>query len=421
MYANAADTTMATNMTGGYDIEKIRSDFPILSRKIHGKPLVYLDSAASAQKPKVVIDALVTAYCDTYSNVHRGLHFLSEASTDAYEAVRGKVAHFIGAKSGDEIVLTAGATMALNMIAQCWALPRLKAGDEILISIAEHHANIVPWQMVAEKTGAVLRAFPVDEDGSFNMTAFTDMVTAQTKIVSVPHVSNVLGTVFPVAEMAKIAHDANALMVVDGCQGVVHMPVDVQALDADFYVFSAHKLYGPNGVGILWGKAEILAELPPFLGGGDMIDRVTIEKSTYALPPHRFEAGTPAIAETIALGAAVDYVQSIGMEAIRSHEQDILSYAHQRLSAVHGLRLIGTAVGKSGVVSFTMDCAHPHDISTIIDNDGVAIRAGHHCAQPLMDFYDLPSTARASVGIYTTREEFDALAISLEKVNRIFA
>ena len=421
MDANAVDTSMTTNMIGGYDIEKIRSDFPILSRKIHGKPLVYLDSAASAQKPKVVIDALVSAYCDTYSNVHRGLHFLSEASTDAYEAVRGKVAHFIGAKSGDEIVLTAGATMALNMIAQCWALPRLKAGDEILISIAEHHANIVPWQMVAEKTGAVLRAFPVDEDGSFNMTAFTDMITARTRIVSVPHVSNVLGTVFPVAEMAKIAHDANALMVVDGCQGVIHMPVDVQALDADFYVFSAHKLYGPNGVGILWGKAEILVELPPFLGGGDMIDRVTIEKSTYALPPHRFEAGTPAIAETIALGAAVDYVQSIGMEAIRSHEQDILSYAHQRLSAVDGLRLIGTAVGKSGVVSFTMDCAHPHDISTIIDNDGVAIRAGHHCAQPLMDFYDLPSTARASVGIYTTREEFDALAISLEKVNRIFA
>lgn len=404
-----------------YDVDKIRTDFPILSRQVNGKPLVYLDSAASAQKPNQVIEALVAAYQDTYSNVHRGLHFLSEASTDAYEAVRGKVAHFIGAKSGDEIVLTAGATMALNMIAQCWALPRLKAGDEILISIAEHHANIVPWQMVAEKTGAVLRAFPVDEDGSFNMTAFTDMITARTKIVSVPHVSNVLGTVFPVAEMAKIAHDANALMVVDGCQGVVHMPVDVQALDADFYVFSAHKLYGPNGVGILWGKAEILAELPPFLGGGDMIDRVTIEKSTYALPPHRFEAGTPAIAETIALGAAVDYVQSIGMEAIRSHEQDILSYAHQRLLAVDGLRLIGTAVGKSGVVSFTMDCAHPHDISTIIDNDGVAIRAGHHCAQPLMDFYDLPSTARASVGIYTTREEFDALAISLEKVNRIFA
>ncbi|XDZ67720.1 cysteine desulfurase [Alphaproteobacteria bacterium LSUCC0226] len=417
MVMNAADNSRIK----GLDVEKIRADFPILSREVHGKPLVYLDSAASAQKPKQVMDALVSAYCDTYSNVHRGLHFLSEASTDAYEAVRGKVAAFLGAKSGDEIVLTAGATMSLNLIAQCWALPRLQAGDEILISIAEHHANIVPWQMVAEKTGAVLRAFPVDEDGSFSMTAFSEMMSSRTRIVSVPHVSNVLGTVFPIAEIAKIAHDANALMVVDGCQGAVHMPVDLQALGADFYVFSAHKLYGPNGVGILWGKAEILAELPPFLGGGDMIDRVTIEKSTYALPPQRFEAGTPAIAETIALGAAVDYVQAIGMEAIRQHEQDILAYAHKRLSAVDGLRLVGTAAGKSGVVSFTMACAHPHDISTIIDNDGVAIRAGHHCAQPLMDFYDIPSTARASVGVYTTREDFDRLAIALEKVNRIFA
>ena len=403
------------------DVEKIRSDFPILSREVHGKPLVYLDSAASAQKPQQVIDALVSAYCDTYSNVHRGLHFLSEASTDAYEAVRGKVAHFIGAQSGDEIVLTAGATMSLNLIAQCWAMPRLQAGDEILISIAEHHANIVPWQMVAENTGAVVRAFPVDEDGSFNLTAFSDMMSSRTKIVSIPHVSNVLGTVFPVAEIARIAHDFKALMVVDGCQGAIHMPVDVNALDADFYVFSAHKLYGPNGVGILWGKADILAEMPPFFGGGDMIDRVTIEKSTYALPPQRFEAGTPAIAETVALGAAVDYVQSIGMDAIRHHEEDILSYAHQRLSAVDGLRLIGTAGVKSGVVSFTMDCAHPHDISTIIDNDGVAIRAGHHCAQPLMDFFDLSSTARSSVGVYSTRDDFDCLAIALEKVNRIFA
>ena len=349
------------------------------------------------------------------------MHFLSEASTDAYEAVRGKVAQFIGAQSADEIVLTAGATMSLNLIAQCWAMPRLQAGDEILISIADHHANIVPWQMVAEKTGAVLRAFPVDEDGGFNPAAFNDMMSSRTRIVSIPHVSNVLGTVFPVAEIARIAHDANALMVVDGCQGAIHMPVDVQALGADFYVFSAHKLYGPNGVGILWGKTDILAEMPPFLGGGDMIDRVTIEKSTYALPPQRFEAGTPAIAETIALGAAVDYVQAIGMDAIRQHEEDVLSYAHQRLSAVDGLRLIGTAAAKSGVVSFTMDCAHPHDISTIIDNDGVAIRAGHHCAQPLMDFFDLPSTARASVGVYTTRDDFDCLAVALEKVNRIFA
>jgi cysteine desulfurase/selenocysteine lyase len=405
----------------GIDVEKIRDDFPILSRKINGKPLVYLDSAASAQKPQQVIDALISAYSDTYSNVHRGLHFLSEASTDAYEAVRGKVAQFIGAQSGDDVVLTAGATMSLNLIAQCWAMPRLQAGDEILISIAEHHANIVPWQMVAEKTGAVLRAFPVDEDGSFNLVACNDMMSSRTRIVSIPHVSNVLGTVFPVAEISRIAHDANALLVVDGCQGAIHMPVDVKALGADFYVFSAHKLYGPNGVGILWGKTDLLAEMPPFLGGGDMIDRVTVEKSTYALPPQRFEAGTPAIAETIALGAAVDYVQAIGMDAIRQHEEDVLSYAHQRLSAVDGLRLIGTAAEKSGVVSFTMDCAHPHDISTIIDNDGVAIRAGHHCAQPLMDFFDLPSTARASVGVYTTRDEFDCLAIALEKVNRIFA
>ena len=403
-----------------YDVDKIRADFPILSRQVNGKPLVYLDSAASAQKPNQVIEALVAAYQDTYSNVHRGLHFLSEASTDAYEAVRGKVADFIGAASGDEIVLTAGATMSLNLIAHSWALPRLQAGDEILLSIAEHHANIVPWQMVAEKTGAVVRAFPMETDGSFRMSAMTDMISAKTRIISIPHVSNVLGTVFPVAEIAKHACAVGALLVVDGCQGVVHMPVDVQALGADFYVFSAHKLYGPNGVGVLWGRADILAEMPPFLGGGDMIDRVTIERSTYAEPPQRFEAGTPAIAETIALGAAIDYVSQIGMAQIRAHEQEILSYAHQRLSAVDGLRLIGTAAGKSGVVSFTMDSAHPHDISTIIDNDGVAIRAGHHCAQPLMDFLDLPSTARASVGVYSTKQEFDVLATALEKVNRIF-
>ena len=403
-----------------YDVEAIRADFPILSREVHGKPLVYLDSAASAQKPRQVMDALMLAYTDTYSNVHRGLHFLSEASTDAYEAVRGSVASFIGAASGDEIVFTSGATMALNLIARCWAEPRLQPGDEILISIAEHHANIVPWQMVAEKTGATVRAFDMGPDGAFVMANLTDMITAKTRIIAIPHVSNVLGTVFPVAEISKVAKQAGALMVVDGCQGVVHMPVDVTALGCDFYVFSAHKLYGPNGVGVLWGRADILAEMPPYMGGGDMIDRVTIEHSTYADPPVRFEAGTPPIAEVIALGAAVDYVTHIGMEAIRAHEQDILSYAHQRLSSVEGLQLIGTAPGKSGVVSFTMDCAHPHDISTIIDNNGVAIRAGHHCAQPLMDRLDLPSTARASVGVYTTRAEFDVLAESLEKVRRIF-
>ena len=403
-----------------FDIDKVRTDFPILSREVNGNPLIYLDSAASAQKPKQVIEALVGAYQDTYSNVHRGLHFLSEASTDAYEAVRDKVAQFIGAKSGNEIVLTAGATMSLNLIAQCWALPKLKAGDEILLSIADHHANIVPWQMVAERTGAVIKAFPLDEDGSFCMSSLTNLINKNTRIITIPHVSNVLGTVFPVAEISKHARSADALLVVDGCQGVVHMPVNVQELGADFYVFSAHKLYGPNGVGILWGRSEILDEMPPFLGGGDMIDRVSIERSTYADPPQRFEAGTPAIAETIALGSAVDYVSHIGMDNIRAHEQEILTYAHQRLSAVEGLRLIGTAAGKSGVVSFTMKSAHPHDIATIIDNDGVAIRAGHHCAQPLMDFLDLPSTARASIGVYTIKHEFDVLAEALEKVNRIF-
>lgn len=407
-------------VTQPFDVEAIRADFPILSREVHGKPLIYLDSAASAQKPRQVMDALLSAYQDTYSNVHRGLHFLSEASTDAYEAVRGKVATFIGAAHQDEIVLTAGATMSLNMIARCWAEPRLQPGDEILISVADHHANIVPWQMVAEKTGATVKAFAMESDGSFKMSHLMDMVTARTRIISVPHVSNVLGTVFPVAEIGKIARNAGALMVVDGCQGVVHMPVDVQALGCDFYVFSAHKLYGPNGVGVLWGRADILADLPPFLGGGDMIDRVTIEKSSFADAPLRFEAGTPAIAETIAFGAAIDYVESIGMAAIRDHEMEIISYAHQRLSAVKGLNLIGTAPGKSGVVSFTMDAAHPHDISTIIDHDGIAVRAGHHCAQPLMDFLDLPSTARASVGVYTTKQEFDSLAESLDKVNRIF-
>ena len=402
-----------------YDVDKIRADFPILSRQVNGKPLVYLDSAASAQKPNQVIEALVAAYQDTYSNVHRGLHFLSEASTDAYEAVRGKVADFIGAASGDEIVLTAGATMSLNLIAHSWALPRLQAGDEILLSIAEHHANIVPWQMVAEKTGAVVRAFPMETDGSFRMSAMTDMISAKTRIISIPHVSNVLGTVFPVAEIAKNARAVGALLVVDGCQGVVHMPVDVQALGADFYVFSAHKLYGPNGVGVLWGRADILAEMPPFLGGGDMIDRVTIERSTYAEPPQRFEAGTPAIAETIALGAAIDYVSQIGMAQIRTHEQDILCYAHQRLSAVEGLRLIGTAAGKSGVVSFTMDSAHPHDISTIIDNDGVAIRAGHHCAQPTMHLFNVSATTRASFGVYNTTADVDALLRGIQYVQSV--
>lgn len=402
------------------DLAGIRDEFPILGREIHGKPLVYLDSAASAQKPRAVLDAMMDCQTGHYANVHRGLHTLSEEATDAYEATRQKVADLINAPSPDEVVFTAGATMALNLIARSWGGKFLQEGDEILISVADHHANIVPWQMIAQEKGARLLASPVNNDGSVSLEAITGMITERTRIVSLPHVSNVLGTVFPVEEIARAAHAVGAIMVVDGCQGVVHMPVDVQAMGADFYVFSGHKLYGPSGIGVLWGKMDILAEMPPFLGGGDMIDRVTIEASTYADPPQRFEAGTPPIVETIGLGAAIDFVQSIGMETIRAHEQDLLSYAHQRLSAVEGLKLIGTAPGKSGVVSFTMDCAHAHDIATIVDRKGVAVRAGHHCAQPLMDYFGLSSTARASVGVYTLREEIDALGDALETVRRIF-
>ena len=403
-----------------FDADAIRREFPILSTKVHGKPLVYLDSAASAQKPQCVLDALSTAYSETYANVHRGLHYLSEASTDAYEAVRGKVASLINATDPAEVVFTSGATMSLNLIAHAYGNTYLSEGDEVLITVAEHHANIVPWHLLGDRVGSATIAAPVNEDGSFDLDIFKSYITERTKIIAIPHVSNVLGTVFPVSEIAALAHENGAICVVDGCQGVTHMPVDVNALGCDFYVFSGHKLYGPSGIGICWGRGDIWAELPPFMGGGDMIDDVETDTSTYAHPPHRFEAGTPPIAETIGLGAAIDFVQSIGMEALRDHEMDLLRYGHQRLAAVEGLNFIGQAVGKSGVISFTLDEVHPHDISTLIDQDGVAIRAGHHCAQPLMKFYGLSSTARASVAVYNQRSDFDQLAESLEKVNRIF-
>ena len=403
------------------DFAAIRDEFPILQRIVNGKPLVYLDSAASSQKPQTVLDAMQNAYGHSYSNVHRGLHTLSEEATDAYEALRSKVAQLIHAPSQDEVIITSGATMSLNLIAQSWGRANLQAGDEVLITVAEHHANIVPWQLLAMEKQIKLVAAPMEADGSFDLQTFKSYISPRTKVISVPHVSNVLGTVYPVAEIAALAHEAGAICIVDGCQGVVHMPVDVQAIDCDFYVFSGHKLYGPSGVGICWGKLSILQDMPPFMGGGDMIDDVEIERSTFAAPPVRFEAGTPPIVEAIGLAAAIDFVLGVGMDAIRSHEADIIRYAHQRLAAVKGLNFIGTAAGKSGVVSFTLDAAHPHDISTLIDQDGVAIRAGHHCAQPLMKFYGLNSTARASVGIYSQKSDFDALAESLEKVNRIFS
>lgn len=402
------------------DFNAIRGQFPILERQVHGKPLAFLDSAASSQKPQSVLDAMTASYTQSYANVHRGLHALSEESTDAFEATRQKVKDFINAPSADEVIFTSGATMSLNLIARSWGSANLNAGDEIVISVADHHANIVPWQMIAQEKGAKIVAAPVHADGSVKLSDITDLINDRTRIVAMPHVSNVLGTVFPVEEIAKAAHDVGAIFVLDGCQGVVHMPVDVAAIDCDFYVFSGHKLYGPSGIGVLWGKMELLEAMPPFLGGGDMIDRVSIETSTYAAPPHRFEAGTPPIVETIGLGAAIDFVQEIGMENIRAHEQDLLSYAHQQLASVEGLEFIGTAAGKSGVVSFTMDCAHPHDISTIVDRKGVAIRAGHHCAQPLMDFMGINATARASVGVYTNREDIDALVDALATVRKIF-
>ena len=407
-------------MTQEFNGKQIRAKFPFLSREVNEKPIIYLDSAASSQKPQQVLDKLLTTYSHGYANIHRGLHTLSEEATDAYEEVRSKIARFINAAGKDEVIFTSGATMSLNLIANCYGLQNLKSGDEILITVAEHHANIIPWQMLCQKTGAKIVAVPVDDDGCFNITELKDRVTKNTKIISVPHVSNVLGTIFPVKEISAIAHENNAICVVDGCQGVIHMPVDVQDIDCDFYAFSGHKLYGPSGIGICWGKAEILADMPPFLGGGDMIDDVEIDSATYSQPPSRFEAGTPPIAECIALGAAVDFVTDIGMDKIASHEKSLLLYGHQRLASVKGLSFVGTSPNKSGVISFTLDAAHPHDISTLIDQDGIAIRAGHHCAQPLMKFLNLSSTARASIAVYSEPEDFDALAISLEKVNRIF-
>jgi cysteine desulfurase/selenocysteine lyase len=407
-------------MTQELNSKQIRAKFPFLSREVNEKPIIYLDSAASSQKPQQVLDKLLSTYSHGYANIHRGLHTLSEEATDAYEEVRSKIARFINAAGKDEVIFTSGATMSLNLIANCYGLQNLKSGDEILITVAEHHANIIPWQMLCQKTGAKIVAVPVDDDGCFNITELKDRVTKNTKIISVPHVSNVLGTIFPVKEISAIAHENNAICVVDGCQGVIHMPVDIQDIDCDFYVFSGHKLYGPSGIGICWGKAEILADMPPFLGGGDMIDDVEIESATYSQPPSRFEAGTPPIAECIALGAAVDFVTDIGMDKIASHEKSLLLYGHLRLASVKGLSFVGTSPNKSGVISFTLDAAHPHDISTLIDQDGIAIRAGHHCAQPLMKFLNLSSTARASIAVYSEPEDFDALAISLEKVNRIF-
>ncbi len=408
-------------MTTAYDVAAIRADFPILAQDIRGQSLVYLDSAASAQKPRQVIDCVSGVYETGYANVHRGLHYLSEKATADYEGAREKIRAFMNAESSAEIIYTRGASEAINLVAASWGGANIGPGDEIVISEAEHHSNIVPWQILRDQKGAVLKVLPVDDEGAVHLDQFRELLSERTKIVAVTHVSNVLGTVYPIKEMTRLAHQVGAVILIDGCQGITHMPVDVRDLDCDFYAFSGHKLYGPSGIGVLYGKAALLEAMPPYQSGGDMIERVTFEKSTWAELPHKFEAGTPAIAQAIGLGAAVDYVSQVGMAAIAAHEQELLTYTTQRLASVPGLRLIGTAPGKVSVVSFVMDCAHPHDISTIIDQTGVAIRAGHHCAQPLIDRFDIPSAARASFGMYNTVEEADRLVAGLEKVKEIFA
>ncbi|MEC9175219.1 MAG: cysteine desulfurase [Pseudomonadota bacterium] len=408
-------------MTTAYDVAAIRADFPILAQDIRGQSLVYLDSAASAQKPRQVIDCVSGVYETGYANVHRGLHYLSEKATADYEGAREKIRAFMNAESSAEIIYTRGASEAINLVAASWGGANIGPGDEIVISEAEHHSNIVPWQILRDQKGAVLKVLPVDDEGAVHLDQFRGLLSERTKIVAVTHVSNVLGTVYPIKEMARLAHQVGAVILIDGCQGITHMPVDVRDLDCDFYAFSGHKLYGPSGIGVLYGKAALLEAMPPYQSGGDMIERVTFEKSTWAELPHKFEAGTPAIAQAIGLGAAVDYVSQVGMAAIAAHEQELLTYTTQRLASVPGLRLIGTAPGKVSVVSFVMDCAHPHDISTIIDQTGVAIRAGHHCAQPLIDRFDIPSAARASFGMYNSVEEADRLVAGLEKVKEIFA
>ena len=403
-----------------FDAASIRNDFPILKEEIRGKRLVYLDSAGSAQKPKQVIDAVKHVYEAEYSNVHRGLHYMSEQTSARYEDARLKVARFINAEFEQEIIFTKGTTESINLVANSFGLKNLGPEDEIVLTWAEHHSNIIPWQLLRDQVGCKINVVPVDDDGVIRLEEFERLISKKTKIVAFCHVSNVLGTVLPVKEVTKIAHAHGAVVVIDGAQGVVHMPVDVQDLGVDFYAFGGHKVYGPSGIGVLYGKRDLLNAMPPYQGGGGMINTVTFDKTTWAALPDKFEAGTPPIAQAIGLGAAIDYMNNIGLNKIAEYEVDLLEYATQRLSGIEGLNFIGTAPGKVSVLSFTMDCAHPHDIATIIDQNGVAVRAGHHCAQPLMERFDIPSATRASFGLYNTREDVDILATSLEKVKEIF-
>jgi cysteine desulfurase/selenocysteine lyase len=403
------------------DVAQVRADFPILRRQVRGKPLVYLDNAATTQKPQVVIDAIARYYSEYNANVHRGVHELSAMASDAFEASRRKVAAFLNARHEREIVFTRNATESINLVAHAFGRTRVGAGDDVLISAMEHHSNIVPWQLLCEQRGARLRVAPIDDRGELMLDEFEKLVTERTKLVSVTHMSNALGTVNPVEDIVRIAHRHGVPVLLDGSQAAYHMPVDVQALDCDFYAATGHKLYGPTGIGILYGREAHLESMPPFLGGGDMISSVTFERSTWNALPHKFEAGTPDISGAIALGVALDYIQAVGFSWIGEHEQALLDYATEALSAVDGLPFNGTARRKASILSFVLDDVHPHDIGTIVDREGVAIRTGHHCAQPVMDRFGVPATARASLAMYNTREEVDALVRGLERVREMFS
>jgi cysteine desulfurase/selenocysteine lyase len=413
-------STVLRETAAAYDVAAVRRDFPILATKVYGRPLVYLDNAASAQKPSAVVEAERRVYETCYANIHRGVHWLSVHATDAYDAAREKARALVNAAAAHEIVFVRGTTEAVNLVAQTFGRQRVGPGDEILITGLEHHSNIVPWQILCEEKGARLVVAPIDDSGEVDLAAMERLVSRRTKLVSVAHLSNALGTVLPIRRIVEMAHARGVPVLVDGAQAAPRMPVDVRALDCDFYAFSSHKIYGPTGVGVLYGKTALLEAMPPYQGGGDMIRSVTFEKTTFNDLPYKFEAGTPNIAGGIAFGAALDYVTALGLSAIAAHEHDLLTYATEAVSAIPGLRIIGTAREKAGVLSFVLEGVHPHDIGTVLDREGIAIRTGHHCAQPVMDRYGVPATARASFGLYNTRDEVDAFVAAIHKAIGMF-
>ncbi len=420
--AQEAEKTQAVgNNENAFDVHRVREDFPILTRQVHGRPLVYLDSAATSQKPKVVIDALTRYYNDQNSNVHRGVHYLSQLATREYEDARVKIQRFINAAESHEIIFTGGTTAGINLVALSYGRKHVHAGDEIIISALEHHSNIVPWQMLCELTGAKLRIIPINDAGELQMDEFAEMLNPKVKMVAVTHVSNALGTVNPVKRIIELAHSHDIPVLLDGAQAAPHLKVDVRELDCDFYAFSSHKMCGPTGIGVLYGKSHWLESLPPVMGGGDMIASVTFEKTTYNSLPYKFEAGTPNIADAIGLGVAIDYLNEIGLDKIATYEHELLEYATETIGAIAGVTILGTAREKASVLSFTIDGIHPHDIGTILDQEGIAVRAGHHCAQPVMKRLGVPATARASLAFYNTKEEIDALADGIQKTIEVFS